>query len=129
LGRGDGGVFLEPGALGEGATEAVLHALTKPMVGLDMLPGYVDFGKTKNIRGVAIDDLTEMAIFCLIIVVGEASALDAEDAEIVFFIVTFVAVETACVKWVGGDGWMVEWARRRCSGHDYALSPFGEGVG
>ena len=74
------------------------------MVGLDVLPGYVDFGKTKNIGGVAVDDLSEMAIFCLIIVVGESSALDAEDAEIVFLIVAFIAVETAFVEWVGRDG-------------------------
>ena len=98
------------------------------MVGLDVLPGYIDFCKAKNVWGVAIDDLSEMAVFCLIIVVGEASALDAEDAEIVFLIVTFVAVETACVKW-GWDGWVGEWARRRCGGHDYALSPFGGGTG
>ena len=76
--------MLEPSALGESATETVLHALPKPVVGLDVLPGYVDFGKTKNIGGVAVDDLTKMAIFGLIIVVGKASALDAEDAEIVF---------------------------------------------
>ena len=94
----DGGVLLEPGALGVSATETVLHALAKPVVGLDVLPCYVDFGKTKNIGGVAVDDLTKMAIFGLIIVVGKASALDTEDAEIVFFIVTVVAVETACVK-------------------------------
>ena len=71
---------MKPGALGEGTTKAVLHALTKPVVGLDVLPGYIDFSKAKNVWGVAIDDLSEMAVFSLIIVVGEASALDAEDS-------------------------------------------------
>ena len=120
---------MKPGALGEGATKAVLHALTKPVVGLDVLPCYIDFCKAKNVWGVAIDDLSEMAVF-FIIVVGEASVLDAEDAETVFVVVAFIAVETACVEWVGRVGW--EWSGGGLGGsggHNYALSPFGEGVG
>ena len=120
---------MKPSALGESATETVLHALPKPVVGLDVLPGNVDFGKTEDVWSMAVDDLTKMSIFGLIIVIRQAATLDAEDAEIVVFIVTGVAVETACVKWVGWDGWVGEKTRRRDGGHNYALSPFGGGTG
>ena len=83
---------MEPGALGVSATETVLHALTKPVVGLDVLPRNVDFGKAEYVGRMAVNDLTKVSIFCLIIVVWQATTLDAEDAEIVVFVVADVAV-------------------------------------